>query len=111
MDNLILNIPLSLLLWLLGILLAVIGAVIGVVYSNLRNKVDDVEEDFEDYRKCTDNRIESLLLELTVVKEKIISKGELMQAIDEAVDTAFTKWENKLFRDGRLSPKPIKKGE
>ena len=112
MDNLILNIPLSLLLWILGILLGVTGTVIGIVYTNLKKKVEDSESDLRDYRRCTDTRIETLLLELTVVKEKIISKGELMEAIDEAVDTAFTKWENKLFRDGRLSPiKSSKKGE
>ena len=112
MDNFVLNIPLGLLLWILGILFAVIGTVFSIVYTNLNNKVEDVDDELGDYRKCTDVRIETLLLELTVVKEKIISKRELMEAIDEAVDTAFTKWENKLFRDGRLSPiKPSKKGE
>jgi len=110
MDSVVLNIPLGLLLWILGILLAAISAVISIVYANLQRKVDDVDEDLEKFKDCTNSRIETLLLELTVVKEKIISKSELMDAVNEAVDTAFTKWENKLFRDGRLSPRP-KKGE
>jgi predicted outer membrane lipoprotein len=109
MDNVILNIPLSLFLWILGILLAIIGAIISVVYVNLKKKVDDVEEDLQDYKKCTDARIEALLINLTKINERVISKEELTKAIDEAVEKQFFKFENRLFKEGQL--KPHKKGE
>lgn len=109
MDNSVLTVPLSLILWTLGILLGIISAIIGAVYANLKNKAEAVDNEFQDYRKCTDKRIEMLLLDLTKVNERVISKTELADVINDAVRGQFLEWENKLFRDGRL--KPIKKGE
>lgn len=104
MESTILTIPLGLLLWILGILIGVVTAVIGVVYANLKSKVDDVDNDLDDYRKCTDARIESLLINLTKVNERVISKKELTEAINKAVKSQFLEFENRLFSEGRLIP-------
>lgn len=70
----------------------------------MRDKINSVSETLDTYRACTDNRIEDLLLQLTVVKEKVISKQELTEAINEAVKNQFLGWENRLFNEGRLTP-------
>jgi predicted PurR-regulated permease PerM len=96
-------------LWLISTLFGVICVILGVIYKNMRDKINSVSQTLDNYRVCTDNRIEDLLLQLTVVKEKVISKQELTEAINEAVKSQFLGWENRLFHEGRLVPQNNRK--
>lgn len=99
----------NLIFWLLTTLVGILLMVIGVIYSNMQKKLDAVEEELNTLKTCTDSRIESLMLDLTRVSEKVISKNELKTVIEESVTKQFLKWENRLLNDGRL--KPNKKGD
>lgn len=109
MENSVLTLPANLNLWILATLVGVIFTIIGVIYNNLLKKVDTVNKDLLEYKKCTDARIESLLLDLTKISERVISKAELTEVINKAVTEQFLKWENRLLKDGQI--KPSKKGD
>ncbi len=94
----------SLEFWLLTALFGILVTAFGVIYNSLVKKIDSIKSDFDDYRRCVDNRLEYLTLELTKVNERVVSKMELKEAISEAVQQEFLKWENKLFHDGKLQP-------
>ena len=90
--------------WLLTAMFGVVVTAFGIIYNSLVRKIDGIKTDFDEYRKCVDNRLEFLTLELTKVNERVVSKTELKEAIVEAVQQEFLKWENKLFHDGKLQP-------
>lgn len=90
--------------WLLTALFGVATTAFGAIYNGLVKKIDNLRTDFEENRRCVDNRLEFLTLELTKVNERVVSKTELKEAISEAVQQEFLKWENKLFHDGKLQP-------
>jgi len=90
--------------WLLTAMFGVVVTAFGIIYNSLVRKIDGIKTDFDEYRKCVDNRLEFLTLELTKVNERVVSKTELKEAISEAVQQEFLKWENKLFHDGKLQP-------
>jgi len=96
-------------IWILGILIGLIFSIIGVIYTNMQKKIDMVSKELNTYKICTDRRLEELLIGQAKLSEKIISKDELMNAVDEAVTKQFLKWENLLLNEGRL--KPTKRGE
>ncbi|MDZ7821566.1 MAG: hypothetical protein U5N26_07000 [Candidatus Marinimicrobia bacterium] len=99
----------NLIFWLLTTLIGVIMVIIGAVYGNMQKKLEAVEDELNNFKSCTDTRIETIMLDLTKVSEKVISKNELKTVIEESVTKQFLKWENRLLNDGRL--KPNKKGE